>query len=216
MDLADRIRARKLDLNLSQEEIAIRAGISQGMVAKLINRKAESTAKLPELAKALECSVEWLSYGTKTLNVKENSAHYNTEPASAGFGKAPLISNIQAGTWMEGIDEFAPNDAEQWIPKPAGGANSFYLRVVGESMTSPTRPSFPEGDLVLIDPDEQWTNGSFVVAKLVGHNGVTLKQLKYDEQGEPYLKPLNPDPYWKNIYDEFRILGKVVFSCNFY
>ena len=138
----------------------------------------------------------------------------NVEPAIAKPNKAPLISNVQAGVWMEGIDNFATNDAEEWLPRPVGGERSYYLRVVGDSMSSTSGVSFPEGVLVLIDPDSQWNNGDYVVAKINGENGVTFKQLKYDEHNRPYLKPLNSQ--WPDIFDEFRILGKMVFSGNFY
>lgn len=77
MNMASRIKLRMSELQLTQEEVAIRAGISQGMVNKLTSGKAKSTSKLIELSKALECGVEWLATGT--TESREDSATYNKE-----------------------------------------------------------------------------------------------------------------------------------------
>ena len=63
MDLADRIRYRMSELNLTQEALAERVGMSQAMIYKLLSRKAKNTTKIVELADALECDVEWLATG---------------------------------------------------------------------------------------------------------------------------------------------------------
>jgi len=76
MDIADRIQTRMSELNLTQEELAIRADISQAMVYKLLSRKAKSTTKIVQLADALECSIEWLAKGSATDGVQEGKAHY--------------------------------------------------------------------------------------------------------------------------------------------
>jgi len=74
MDIADRIQTRMSELNLTQEELAIRADISQAMVYKLLSRKAKSTTKIVQLADALECSIEWLAKGSATDGVQEARA----------------------------------------------------------------------------------------------------------------------------------------------
>lgn len=74
MNIASRIKQRMSVLKLTQEGVANRAGISQGMVYKLISGNAKSTSKLVELANALECDVEWLA--TDNVEVREQSAEY--------------------------------------------------------------------------------------------------------------------------------------------
>lgn len=208
MDLADRIRARKLDLQLSQEEIANRAGISQGMVAKLINRKSETTSRIADLAKALECSVEWLSYGQEQFRIKEDAAVYNVSPAMQTDRYVPLVSWVQAGEFNEAIDIHATGYADEWVARINGGDSVYALRVRGHSMTAPigSPHSFPEGMIIHVDPDQASKNGDFVIAKVNGEDGVTFKQLKHDDK--PYLFALNPS--YPPIFDEFRILGKVI------
>lgn len=77
MDLADRIRSRMSELNLTQEALANQAEISQAMVYKLLARKSKSTTKIIQLANALECSVEWLAIGEDIKHgIKEDAASY--------------------------------------------------------------------------------------------------------------------------------------------
>lgn len=42
----------------------------------------------------------------------------NTEPGPDVVGRLPLISQVQAGMWSEIFDNFAPGDAEDWLPCP--------------------------------------------------------------------------------------------------
>ncbi|GGZ98510.1 hypothetical protein GCM10008090_03750 [Arenicella chitinivorans] len=79
MSLADRINARIHALSLTQDEVALRAGISQGMVYKLTSGRAKRTSHIVELARALECELGWLATGEHFgQGVGEASADYQT------------------------------------------------------------------------------------------------------------------------------------------
>lgn len=121
----------------------------------------------------------------------------NTEPGPRIKGKYPLISWVQAGAWETIVDNFAPGDAEEWLDAPVSVSGAaFYLRVRGESMFDPAdHRSFRDGELVLIDPNADAENGSFVVVRLDDESEATFKQLIV-EGGRKYLKALNPN--WPN------------------
>ena len=77
MSFADRINTRILALGLTQDEVAARAGISQGMVYKLTSGRAQRTSHIVELAQALECDLNWLATGQQLGEVvSEASADY--------------------------------------------------------------------------------------------------------------------------------------------
>lgn len=77
MSLADRINARINALGLTQDEVAARAGISQGMVYKLSSGRAKRTSHIVELAQALECELSWLATGQQLgEGVSETGADY--------------------------------------------------------------------------------------------------------------------------------------------
>lgn len=52
-------------------------------------------------------------------------------------------------------------------------------------------PGFPNGGIIVVDPDVQPRPGSYVVVRLDDSQQATFKQLVVDG-GEQYLKPLNP------------------------
>jgi SOS-response transcriptional repressor LexA len=115
--------------------------------------------------------------------------------------KSPVISWVQAGEWSEAIDLYSPGFGESMEETPhSASAHAFWLRVVGDSMTSPVGMSVPEGYLILVDPEAQPENGSLVVAKLDSAQEATFKKLVIDGPNK-YLKPLNPN------YDPIKING---------
>lgn len=133
----------------------------------------------------------------------------NTEPAPDVRGGVPLISWIKAGSWDEATDPFHPGDAEEWIPsmRPHSG-RAYALRVRGDSMTSPHGKSYPEGCIIIVEPERRSpVNGERVIAKLEGSNDVTFKVYK-EEDGRRWLQPLNTSH--EPIREPFKVLGTVI------
>ena len=52
------------------------------------------------------------------------------------------------------------------------------------------RPTFPDGALIVVDPDKAADIGCFVVVRFEDHEEATFKQL-VEDAGRRYLKPLN-------------------------
>jgi repressor LexA len=110
----------------------------------------------------------------------------------------------------------APLLAEQNIeehlaigPEIAGGDDSFLLRVRGESMQG---DGIFDGDLVVVKPAAEVTNGTVTVVRLenrdTGESEVTVKRL-FREGGHLRLQPSN-DAFAPIIADDAHIEGKVV------
>ncbi|HUY08831.1 MAG TPA: transcriptional repressor LexA [Candidatus Dormibacteraeota bacterium] len=130
-------------------------------------------------------------------------------PATHGAGAywLPLVGQVAAG---------APLLAEQNIeehlaigPEIAGGDDSFLLRVRGESMQD---DGIFDGDLVVVKPTSDVTNGTVTVVRLenpeTGESEVTVKRL-YREAGHLRLQPSN-DAFAPLIVDDASVEGKVV------
>ncbi len=84
------------------------------------------------------------------------------------------------------IDNLPPGVGEDWVSTTAPVKDHTYaLRVTGDSM----EPEFPEGMILIVEPELEPQAGDFVIVRLDGD--VTFKQLVQDS-GEWYLKPLNP------------------------
>lgn len=120
--------------------------------------------------------------------------HSNVESAPKVLGHVPIISWVQAGSWSEAIDIYAPGYAEEYLPCPVPHSGStFAVRIRGESMYNPhERWSFRDGDVIFVDPERPARHRSFVVVKLQDSQETTFKQLIV-EGDQKYLKALNPN-----------------------
>ena len=100
----------------------------------------------------------------------------------------PLLGRIAADRGLEAVaagDEAYSLAAELLLPNP--GRRRYLLRVVGQSMTG---ARIEDGDLLVIEEDENPPNGTVVVALLGNGEEVTVKRL-YREGREIRLKPQN-------------------------
>ena len=122
----------------------------------------------------------------------------------------PEISWVQAGAATEAIQLSNVAACPRHTSDVWAGENGFWLRVVGNSMTSPAGgDSFPENFLILVAPDTEPRSGQYVVARMIDTNEATFKQLVNDA-GELYLKPLNPAFSMRPVDDTWEIVGTVV------
>lgn len=180
-------------LQKSQSWLAEQAGVSDNAVSKWIKTGQISRERIPHVARILAVYPTELLGTDAERSVREDPATYNVEPGPDIAGRLPLVSWVQAGHWSQVIDNFAPGDAEEWLPCPVRhSASAFVLRVRGESMYNPHgRPSFHEGDLIFVDPEAPAVHGSLVVVRLDDDMEATFKRLVI-EGNKRYLKALNP------------------------
>ena len=239
---SERLRIAMDQKNVKQTELAKAVGISQQTVQHL-RTKGKGSSHTVKIAKYLRISPDWLSSGAGDMEPNRGSqaktasqhldvdlddplltklvteleeeeklrSHNNIAESSARpYNQVPLISDIQAGNFCEAVDNFAPGDAEEWIPRHMPSSdNTFALRVKGESML----PVFQPGEIVVVDPERAAISGSYVVAKRVSDQRVTLKQLMQDG-ADNYLKAANPD--WPDriikMTEEWHVCGVVIYS----
>lgn len=104
-------------------EIARLCGVSSPTVTAWFN-KPEKVATLERAnaeklcqAYGLKYSPRWLAEGEGPMLVAA-AAHEesNVSEGPTIRGLYPLISEVQAGMWTELCDNFAPGDAEDWLP----------------------------------------------------------------------------------------------------
>lgn len=122
----------------------------------------------------------------------------------------PVISWVQAGCWIEAVPE--QHDFEVISSPFKCSSDAYALKVKGDSMTSNpgASHSFPEGSIIIVEPNAEARHRSFVVARLDGTDEVTFKRLNID--GNKCLQPLNHQYPIIHIDNHVHICGVVIGS----
>ena len=132
-----------------------------------------------------------------------------TEKGWEAAGEMPLMGRIAAGRGLEAVahsDEAYSLAAE--LLGARSGRNRYLLRVVGQSMID---AHIADGDLLVIEEDEDPPDGTVVAALLENGDEVTVKRL-YREGEYLRLRPENGDHEDIVVLAEDVILqGRVVY-----
>ncbi|WP_192980717.1 LexA family protein, partial [Pseudomonas sp. EggHat1] len=212
------VRAHGRGVDIRTELIKRGAKVTTQAVSKWLKGESAATGQnLLALCSWLNVRPEWLEYGIKPMrhdSIGERRGAYgpNVEPAGQPYRtySYPVISWVQAGEWAEAPDNFQPGDGESWEESSVNaGAHGFWLKVRGDSMTSPNGITFPDGMLILVRPEMDLINGKFYVGKLLDTGETTFKQLILDS-GRKYFRPLNPTYRTIEINGNCTIVGRVV------
>ncbi|MDX7921657.1 S24 family peptidase [Aeromonas media] len=219
MKINERIKQTRKRLGYSQEILGSRVGVSRVSISQW--ERGENTPNgryLNDLAAALGVTVDWLLTGEGEAAVTSVPevipGYHNVEPAVIPQGnRIPILSYVQAGNWREICEQATTFDGNvEYVTASVDiGPCGFGLWIRGHSMT----PMFNEGDLVIIDPDEQPRPGDYVVAKN-GSEEATFKKYRprgIDESGQDVfeLVPLNDDfPTMHSDRQHIEIIGVMV------
>jgi SOS-response transcriptional repressor LexA len=178
--LKERLEEVREERKLSKSDIWKGAGKSSGAYSHWMNGGGMDGETLVKVAKILRVTPYWLATGTgeKYITVSE---------APDIKGAVPLISWVQAGLWMEAIDNLQPGDGERIDTTYKARTHTYALRVHGDSM----EPRFPEGAILIVEPEESPSAGKFVIVRQANSQEATFKQLVQDGN-QLFLKPLNP------------------------
>lgn len=210
-EMNDRIRQRRLQLELAQHQLAKMLGVSRVSVTKWESGAVKPAGEnLHQLANALYCTPEWILYGTGG-NPQDDT---KLKPVTPPMVSVPVISSVQAGSWTDSYASARLSDVIRWCSTTVKvSEDAFALDVRGESMTNPAGyPSIPEGSTVIVEPHYGSTeelNGKIVVAIVDGSSEATVKKMVVDGP-YCYLMPLNPNFKPIQCDDSCRILGRVV------
>lgn len=172
-----------LGKRLTKADLARACAVSTAAVSMWFSGKTLSLAgnTLTRAAKYFNVDPHWLSTGEGPIPMWSNVAE-----GPDIKGTVPLISWVQAGEWQTVIDNLLPGQGERIETTWKARAHTYALRVIGDSM----EPKFPDGCIIIVEPEEVAQSGSFVVVRQNGDEA-TFKQLISDGS-QKWLKPLNP------------------------
>lgn len=201
LKLYDNIKARRLELGLSQEELAIKVGYSgKSMIAHIEKGDVDLTqSKIVAIAKALSIPpgdlMGWTDEPTK-----------DNEPATirplTNRGQIPVFGRIPAGVPIDAIQ-----DVSGYIDVPSDWVDDHGALIVkGNSM----EPKYFDGDTVIFRVQPDCESGQDCIVYINGYDA-TLKKVIKTEAGI-ILQPLNPEytPIICGHDNPVTILGVVV------
>ena len=201
-DLSGRIRQRREQLGLSQEELAARMGYrSKSSITKLekgINDLPR--AKLEELAAALNTTPAWLM---GLMDLPSPPPGFEPLPEMV---RVPLVGSIACGTPIT-----AEQNIECYIGVPAAWHADFALTCHGSSMA----PTICDGDIVCIRRQPEVEQGEIAAVRI--GDEATLKH--FHRQGSTVMLLADnaavcpPMFYAGEQLSELHIEGKAVGLC---
>lgn len=172
-------------------------GVTQKAARKWLEAEGlPDPKKWDRIASALNVRPDWLFYGRGQMaNSLERSSGIPVIPWSLGA--------VRQANPSYKCDEFVSTTKNV-------GPNTFALRVRGDSMENPRgKPSYPEGAIIIVDPNRTPRSGDRVVALPVGAPEATFK-LYREDAGRRWLFALNPQYPPIEISDSTVICGVVV------
>lgn len=200
MTIGDRIRQRREELHMSQDELARLLGYkSRSTIAKIeIGMNDVTQSKIMAFAVALHTTPQWL------MNFETDSP----VPRAKGV-RIPILGRVAAGIPIDAIEDI--EDYEE-IPQSMAKTGEFFaLRIAGKSM----EPRIMEGDVVIVKKQPCVDSGDVAVV-LVNGDSATVKQVTKSDAGIALIG-WNSAIYPPHIYTNeqiqqlpIKILGKVV------
>ena len=204
MEIGDRIRQRRIELNMSQDELAKKVGYkSRSSINKIeSDGRGLPQAKIVTLAKALETTPSYLM-GWTDMETSPLPHFSNITPIAKR--KFPLYDGIAAGK-----PRLIPDGIECYVDATVEIKADFILKVHGDSMTG---ARIHDGDLVFIRQQPEVENGE--IAAVLIEDSATLKRVFwYAHKTLLVLRAENPEfndmEFSGQELENIKILGKAV------
>lgn len=179
-----RIAAARNAKGWSQKDLAKKIGTTQQQIARYESGANDvKSSVLLKLSAALGVTVSYL------LALDDDPSFVSV--VSSDTVPVPVLGRIAAGTPRAAFSQSDDyHDTQRGLV--ASHPNAFWLVVAGNSMNR----LFPEGALVLVDPDSEVRSGD-VAAIFVNGDDATIKRV-YFEDGTVRLHPESWDPEYRD------------------
>ena len=201
MTLGEKVKLRREELNLSQEELAEKMNYkSKTSIHKIeVGITDLPLSKVKELAAVLKTTSAYLM---EWEDKKEEKSNLNIDTVNTDYIMIPLYESISAG-YGASNSEFIEMIPVFGLKK--NGTTYFAVKVEGDSM----EPKIPNGSTIIIKKDIAVENGEIGAFCLNEENFVKQKKTIKDKL---VLHSFNLayDDKVVNEYDEFKEYGKVV------
>ena len=206
--IGNRIRNRREELGLSQDELGKRLGYkSRSSINKIeLDQRNLTQSKIKAIADALETTPSYImGWDEPDQKFDEEKLKFFDNLFPITVKKFPLLGNIACGKPI-----FADEHFEAYVEAGAEIEADFCLRAKGDSMIG---ARIQDGDIVFIHKQEMVDDGE--IAAVLIDDEATLKRVYYDQENG-ILQLFAENPQYKTMrftgeeLDHIRILGKAV------
>ena len=163
-------RLRELS-GLTQEELGKQVGVSSMAVSQWENDRAvPRMGTIEKLAQVLKTTKSSLIDDGETAFARPLPGAITPTKSKPAY--LPLLGRVHAGEPCE------PDTLDDLVALPAQVADAhpraYFLKVEGDCMDK----IYPEGCLILVDPDREPANGSIAAVSIDGHDAVMRRMLR--------------------------------------
>ena len=205
MNIGQRIKKRREQLGLTQEDLATITGYkSRSSINKIeLDGRVLPQSKIVSFAKALNTTPAYLMGWEEEKKEDEIYKYKNIYPIE--LKKFPLLGEIACGEPI-----FCVEDRESYVLAGADIKADFCLKAKGDSMIN---ARILDGDIVFIRKQQSVENGE--IAAVIIDDEATLKRVYYDKSNN-YLQLIAENPkyspmvYTNEQLETIRILGKAI------
>lgn len=171
MEMASRIKERRLALGYTQEELAVKLGLQKSAIAKYENGRVENIKRsvIVNMANILDCSPSYLMGWESNINPIKDS---NNRKKKIGV-VIKVLGRVAAGIPIEAIEDII--DTEEITEEMASTGEFFGLQIHGDSM----EPRMYEGDVVIVRQQDDAESGDIVIAMVNGNDATCKRLAKY-------------------------------------
>lgn len=212
-DVGKLIRQERHKLHFSRKELGDRIGKPERYVRAIEEGDIDllSNEMITRISRALKISpTEFFEVQQRIINnMKRQVARLTQAHAETTLGQitgidieageegatrkaVPVLGSVSGGYPQEfSADGMPVDDVDDFVFVPRlDDERAFGIYCVGDSMTSPTAPSFDEGDILVFSPKHQPQNHDFVFAR-VERQSPMFRQIIFDPNAWIRFQPLN-------------------------
>lgn len=185
----DRLRSLVKEKGISKSELARRSGLKEDRVRKWLSENLVEPIKQPRgdaierLADVLGVDAIWLRHGL-TFERHEDSDRLLSLLQSAPVVTLTLLSTLKTFDDLDALIKAGP----PFSSSRRFGPRCFLVPVEDDSMA----PRYPQGTVLVVDPDAPPIPGKCVVANVIGH-GAVCRRVRTADGKKLELHPENPD-----------------------
>ncbi|MDD0974949.1 helix-turn-helix domain-containing protein [Pseudomonas fontis] len=176
MELKDRLKQARKHAQLTQVELAERAGIKQASVSEIERGLTRTSGHLVKLATICGVDPVWLSEGTGDMQGVDESNVEQGPPIISPTRRIEIVGTAQLGNdgyWV-GLDV-----AEGWVDTWSRDEDAYALRLKGDSMA----PAIRSGWIAVCEPNHRLVPGEYVMVTTTDGQSMVKELLFENEEG---------------------------------